>query len=129
MNKLDRAKQLQDRTKIFAVKIIHAFTALPKLEAARIIGRQFLGSGTSVAANYRAASRARSKAEFIAKLGIVVEEADETLFWLDLLVDSGLVRSEVVELLRNECNELVRIFSSSLATAKSNRSITQSPAR
>jgi four helix bundle protein len=129
MNKLDRAKQLQDRTKTFAVRIIHAFTALPKLEAARIIGRQFLRSGTSVAANYRAASRARSKAEFISKLGIVVEEADETSFWLDLLVDSGLVRSEVVETLRVECNELVRIFSSSLATAKSNRSITQSPVR
>lgn len=129
MNKLDRAKQLQDRTKAFAIKIIHAFAALPKLEAARIIGRQFLRSGTSVAANYRAASLARSKAEFISKLGVVVEEADETLFWLDLLVDSGLVRSEVVETLRLECNELVRIFSSSLATAKSNRSITQSPAR
>ena len=129
MNKLDRAKQLQDRTKMFAVNIIHAFAALPKLETARIIGRQFLRSGTSVAANYRAASRARSKAEFIAKLGVVVEEADETLFWLDLLVDSDLVRLEIVEALRTECSELVRIFSSSLATAKSNRSITQSPAR
>ena len=129
MNKLDRAKQLQDRTKVFAVKIIHAFTALPKLEAARIIGRQFLRSGTSVAANYRAACRARSKAEFLSKLGVVVEEADETVFWLDLLVDSRLVRAEAVEALRIECNELVRIFASSLATAKSNRSITQSPAR
>jgi four helix bundle protein len=129
VNKLDRARQLQDRTKTFAVAIIHAFSALPKLDAARIIGRQFLRSGTSVAANYRAASRSRSKAEFIAKLGIVVEEADETLFWLDLLVDSNLVRLEAVEALRLECGELVRIFSSSLATAKSNRSITQSPAR
>ncbi len=129
MNKLDRAKELQQRTKMFAVKIIHAFAALPKLESARIIGRQFLRSGTAVAANYRAASRARSKAEFIAKLGVVVEEADETLFWLDLLVDSDLVRLEVIESLRNECSELVRIFSSSFATAKSNRSITQSPAR
>jgi four helix bundle protein len=129
LNKLDRAKQLQDRTKMYAVKIIHAFAALPKLEGARIIGRQFLRSGTSVAANYRAASRARSKAEFIVKLGVVVEEADETLFWLDLLVDSDLVRLEVVEALRIECNELVRIFSSSLATAKSNHSIAQSSAR
>ena len=129
MNKLDRAKQLQDRTKTFAVAVIHAFAALPKSDAARIIGRQFLRSGTSVAANYRAASRSRSKAEFIAKLGVVVEEADETLFWLDLLSDSDLVRLEAVETLRCECNELVRIFSSSLATAKANRSITQSPAR
>ena len=130
MNKLERAKELQQRTKNFAVQIIHAFSALPKLEATRIIGRQFLRSGTSVAANYRAASRARSKAEFIAKLGVVVEEADETLFWLDLLIDSDLVRLEAIEALRIECGgELVRIFSSSLATAKANRSITQSPAR
>jgi len=129
MNKLERAKQLQDRTKAFAIRIIHAFAALPKLEAARIIGKQFLRSGSSVAANYRAACRARSKAEFISKLSIVVEEADETLFWLDLLVDSNLVRSEVVETLHGECNELLRIFSSSLVTAKSNRSITHSPAR
>ena len=129
MNKLDRAKELQQRTRKFAVQIIHAFSALPRLEAARIIGRQFLRSGTSTAANYRAASRARSKAEFIAKLGVVVEEADETLFWLDLLIDSGLVRLEAIEALRLECSELVRIFSSSLATAKANRSIAQSPAR
>src|SRR3954453_10367384 len=105
MNKLEQARQLQNRTKAFAVRIIHAFSALPKLEAARIIGRQFLRSGTSVAANYRAASRARSKAEFIAKVGIVVEEADETLFWLDLLVESNLVRCEAVQPLRAECEE------------------------
>ena len=129
MNKLDRAKELQDRTKMFAIGIIRAFAALPKQEASRIIGRQFLRSGTSVAANYRAASRARSKAEFISKLGVVVEEADEMLFWLDLLVDSVLVGLEIVEELRNECHELVRNFSSSLATAKSNRSIAQLPAR
>jgi four helix bundle protein len=125
VNKLERAKQLQDRTKGFAVRIVRAFAKLPKLEAARIIGRQFLRSGTSVAANYRAASRARSKAEFIAKLGIVVEEADETLFRLDLLVDAGLVRLEIVGPLRIECEELVRIFASSLATAKANRSTAQ----
>jgi four helix bundle protein len=114
---------------MFAVRIVRAFAALPKQEAARIIGRQFLRSGTSVAANYRATSRARSKAEFIAKLGVVVEEADETLFWLDLLVDAGLVRLEIVKPRRSECEELVRIFASSLATAKTNRSISQSPAR
>ena len=129
MNKLDLAKGLQNRTKKFAIEIIHGFTTLPKSEPTRIIGRQFLRSGTSVAANYRAACRARSKAEFIAKLGIVLEEADETLFWLDLLEDSKLVASDAIRPLRLECDELVRIFSSSLATAKSNRSITQSPAR
>jgi len=129
VNKLDHAKELQNRTQKFAVQIIHGFAALPKSEAAKIIGRQFLRSGTAVAANYRAACRARSKAEFIAKLGIVVEEADETLFWLDLLVDSNLVAPDAIKTLRLECNELVRIFSRSLATAKSNRSITQSPVR
>ena len=129
VNKLERAQQLQDRTKLFAVRIVRAFAALPKLEAARIIGRQFLRSGTSVAANYRAASRARSKAEFIAKLGVVVEEADETVFWLDLLVESGLVHMDIVKPLRTECEELVRIFASPLATAKTNRSISQSTAR
>jgi four helix bundle protein len=129
MNKLERAQQLQERTKLFAVKIVQAFAVLPRVEAARIIGRQFLRSGTSVAANYRAACRARSKAEFIAKLGVVVEETDETLFWLDLLVDSDLVKREVINELRNECGELVRIFSRSLATAKANRSLSQSSAR
>src|SRR5438270_12425373 len=123
MNKLDRAKELQKRTKDFAVEIIHAFVALPKTEPARILGRQFLRSGTSVAANYRAASRARSKAEFIAKLGVVVEEADETLFWLELLVDSVVVALCVIRPLHADCEELVRIFSSSLATAKSILSI------
>ena len=85
MNKLEAARKLQDRTKQFAIQIIRTFSSLPKTEPARIIGRQFLRSGTAVAANYRAACRARSLADFISKLGIVLEETDETLFWLDLL--------------------------------------------
>ena len=121
MNKLERAQELQDRTKQFALRIIQCFTALPTNEAARIIGRQFLRSGTSVAANYRAVCRARSPAEFISKLGTVVEEADETVFWLDLLVESRLVAATRLEPLRNEGVELLKIFSRSLATAKSNR--------
>jgi four helix bundle protein len=130
VNKLDRAKDLQGRTKRFAIQIIQEFPALPKSEATRIIGRQFLRSGTSVTANYRAVCRARSKAEFIAKLGVVLEEADETLFWLDLLVDSKLlVASQSVKTLRVECDELIRIFSSSLVTAKSNRALSHSPGR
>lgn len=121
MNKLERARELQDRTKQFALRIIHCFTALPKNDAARVIGRQFLRAGTSVAANYRSACRARSFPEFIAKMGVVVEEADETAFWLDLLIESGLVAAKRLELLRNESVELVKIFSKSLATAKANR--------
>jgi four helix bundle protein len=121
MNKLDQAKQLQDRTKKFAIRIIKAFARLPKDEAARIIGRQFLRSATSVAANYRAACRARSAADFISKIGVVTEEADETLFWFELLAEGDLVKTQIVEPLMKECQELLKIFSASLATAKRNR--------
>lgn len=121
MNKLQAAQKLQNRTKRFAILIIQAFSSLPKTEAARIIGRQFLRSGTSVAANYRAACRARSLPDFISKLSIVLEETDETLFWFELLVESKIVPSDSVESIRRECDELVKIFSSSLKTAKSNR--------
>ena len=121
MNKLEAARKLQDRTKQFAIQIIRTFSSLPKTEPARIIGRQFLRSGTAVAANYRAACRARSLADFISKLGIVLEETDETLFWLDLLADSKIVSADSLRSVRAECSQLVKIFSSSLATAKSNR--------
>ena len=80
MDRLDQAKRLQDRTKKFAVRVIKAFTRLPKNEATRMVGRQFPRSGTSLAVNYRAACRARSAADFISKIAIVTEETDETLF-------------------------------------------------
>jgi four helix bundle protein len=121
MSRIERARQLQDRTKKFALRIINAFSRLPKLEEARVLGRQFLRSGTSVAANYRAACRARSTADFVSKISIVVEEADETLLWLELLVEGKLVRAEKLEPLIAECEELLKIFSASLATAKANR--------
>src|SRR5437667_12745840 len=121
MNTLNRAKQLQARTKAFAIRIIEAFARLPKDEAARIIGRQFLRSGTSLAANYRAACRARSAADFISKIAIVTEETDETLFWFELLVESNLINVKLVEPLMSECDELLKIFSASLVTARSNR--------
>src|SRR5437870_8068154 len=110
MDLLNRAKQLQDRTKKFAVRIIKAFAKLPKDEATRVIGRQFLRSGTSLAANYRAACRARSSADFISKISVVSEEADETPFWLELLIDSELITSKKVESLMAECEELLKIF-------------------
>jgi four helix bundle protein len=81
---------LKRRTKLFAIRIVKLFKALPRTEEGRVVGKQLLRSGTSVAANYRAACRSRSKAEFIAKIGVVVEEADETVFWLELLSDVGL---------------------------------------
>src|SRR6266480_5017607 len=96
MNTLHQAKQLQDRTKKFAIRIIKTFAKLPKDEATRIIGRQFLRSGTSLAANYRTACRARSPADFISKVSIVSEEADETLFWFELLAEAELLRPELV---------------------------------
>ena len=118
MNTLNRAKQLQARTKAFAIRIIEAFARLPKDEAARIIGRQFLRSGTSLAANYRAACRARSAADFISKVSIVTEEADETLFWFELLVEADLISAKLAAPLLWECAELLKIFSAALATAK-----------
>ena len=110
MNTLNRAKQLQNRTKKFAVRAIKAFARLPKDEATRIIGRQFLRSGTSLAANYRASCRARSGAYFISKKSIVTEETDETLFWFEVLVEFELVRQRMVESLMSECEELLKIF-------------------
>ena len=111
-------EQLRSRTKQFAIRIIRLFRALPRAEEARIIGRQLLRSGTSVAANYRAAGRARSKSEFIAKMGVVVEEADETVFWLDLLVEADIVPETKLRDLSKEANELVAIFGASQRTAK-----------
>ena len=108
MNTLNRAKQLQIRTKKFAIRIVKAFARLPKDEATRIIGRQFLRSGTFVAANYRAACRARSAPDFISKISVVAEEADETLFWFELLVESELIKLKLVKSLMPECEELLK---------------------
>jgi four helix bundle protein len=85
---IDRALQLQQRTKKFALEFIELYRRLPRTGEARVIGNQVLRSGTSVASNYRAACRSRSKADFISRIGIVVEEADETVFWLELIVES-----------------------------------------
>ena len=120
-SRIEQAREFQERTKRFAIRVIQAFPSLTRSEAARIIGRQLLRSGTAVAANYRAACRARSAADFISKISIVTEETDETLFWLELLTDSKLIDANRLAPLINECSELLKIFSASLATAKSNR--------
>jgi four helix bundle protein len=86
-----QSEELRERTKKFAIRIVRLFRSLQKSAEGRILGRQLLRSGTSVAANYRACCRARSRAEFIAKIGVVVEEADETVFWLELLIDTGVL--------------------------------------
>ena len=111
-------EELKTRSKTFAIRIVRLFRSLPKTEEARIIGRQLMRSGTSVAANYRAVCRARSKAEFIAKIGIVVEEADETVFWLEMLGDTDIVARKKMEELLKEANELLAIFAASQRTAK-----------
>ena len=111
-------EQVRNRTKQFAIRIVRLFRSLPKTDEARTIGRQLLRSGTSVAANYRAVCRARSKAEFIAKIGVVVDEADETVFWLELLIETGIVSEEKLRDLLNEANELVAIFAASQQTAR-----------
>ena len=89
----NRSKQeeLRNRTKRFALRIIRLFRHLPRTAEAQVLGKQLLRSGTSIGANHRAAGRARSKAEFISKMGIVVEEADETVFWIECLIESGLL--------------------------------------
>jgi dUTP pyrophosphatase len=112
------SEQLKARTEEFALSIVRLWKVLPRAEEARVIGRQVLRSGTSVAANYRAACRARSKAEFIAKIGIVVEEIDETVFWLELVGKSKLVASESLKPLYKESKELFAIFTASQMTAK-----------
>lgn len=119
MNSLEKATELKQRTKTFAIRIVRLFRSLPHAPDAQTLGRQLLRSGTSVAANYRAVCRARSKAEFIARMGIVVEEADETVFWLELLSETGVIRPERTQELLKETNELVAIFAASLRTSKS----------
>lgn len=113
-----QADELKARTKQFAIRIVKLFRCLPKTEKARIIGRQVLRSGTSVAANYRATCRARSKSEFISKLGVVVEESDETVFWLELLVETGIVSPPKMQNLLAEANELLAVFAASQRTVK-----------
>jgi four helix bundle protein len=112
-------EELRQRTKVFALRVIKLFRALPNKEDARVLGKQVLRSGTAVAANYRSACRARSRADFISKIGITVEEADESAFWLELLIDAGIVKRARLEDLLVEANELVRIFQASRTTAKS----------
>jgi four helix bundle protein len=112
------AEMMRKRTKHFALLVIRLCRAVPANQESRIIIRQLLRSATSVAANYRAVCRARSTADFVSKMGIVLEEADEPLFWLELLVDAGIVPSESVKMPLQEADELVSIFVASLRTAK-----------
>ena len=106
------------RTKNFALRVLRLYRSLPRTNEARILGTQLLRCSTSVGANYRAACRGRSHAEFTAKLGIVLEEADEALFWLELLQEGRIFPGEKLRDLQQEANELVSIFVSSVRAAK-----------
>jgi four helix bundle protein len=114
-------EQLKQRTKQFALRIIKLVGLLPKTLEGREIGRQLIRSGTSIGANYRSACKGRSMAEFIAKLGIVEEEADESAYWLELVIEGNLLEKEVVEPLVQEANQFVAIMASSKKTASRRR--------
>ena len=110
--------QMRKRTKEFAKEIITLCRKLPDNREGRLIGNQLFRSGTSVAANYRAACRARSTADFISKLAIVEEEADETLFWLELIKEMKILDDNLLDSLMKENDELIAIFVSSIKTTR-----------
>jgi len=122
------AEELKQRTRKFALRAMKLVDSLPKTISGRAIGNQFVRCSTSVGANYSIVCRARSKAEFIAKMGIVLEECDECLFWLQLVMESGLLPQNRVKLLFDEANELTAIFTKSDKTARSQRQQAQKTA-
>ncbi|HEY3661263.1 MAG TPA: four helix bundle protein [Candidatus Udaeobacter sp.] len=116
-----RKADLKARTKEFALRVMKLIDALARTIQGRTIAKQIIRSGTSVAANYRAACRARSRAEFISKIGVVEEEADETCFWLELIIDSGVLAEERIRPLLSEAGEMVAIMAASRKSAIGNR--------
>lgn len=115
------SEELKIRTKKFALRVIRVVESLPAGRTADVIGKQLIRSGTSVAANYRASCRAKSPADFISKMGIVEEEADESLYWMELLVESSLVKKELLADLMDEADQLVAIIVSSINTARGHK--------
>ncbi|MCS6848758.1 MAG: four helix bundle protein [Anaerolineae bacterium] len=111
-------EQMKVRTKQFGLQVLKLYAALPKREEARVIGRQLLRSATSVGANYRAVCRARSDRDFLSKLGVVIEETDETLFWLELLAEGDIMPAAKLSALTQEANELLAIFGATQRTIK-----------
>ena len=114
------ADELKRRTKQFGLRGINVVEALPNTRTANVIGNQLLRSATSVGANYRSACRGRSKVDFISKIGIAIEEADESLYWMELLIEAGIVLEERLSPLMKEANELVSILTASVKTARGN---------
>jgi four helix bundle protein len=114
------------RTKAYALRIIKLVESLPNTPVCRTLGGQLLDAGTSVGANYRAACRPKSLADFIAKLGIVEEEADESLFWMELLIEAGIIKPELLGDLMKEGNEILAMVVSSIRTSKAKQIATKS---
>lgn len=112
------SEELKKRTKQFALRVMKLVDALPNTTAGRAIGNQLVRSGTSVGANYRAACRGRSKAEFAAKVGTVAEEADECCFWLELIIEGNLLPARLVNPLLVEADELTAIFTAAAKTTR-----------
>jgi four helix bundle protein len=115
---MEQGNTLLQRTKRFALRVIRLVDALPNTRAAEVIGRQLLRSATSIGANYRAARRGRSTAEFCAKLGVAEEEADESVYWLELLSESNIMRPKLLADLLQEAHELTAILVTSIRTAR-----------
>ena len=114
-------EDIRDRTKKFAIRIVRLFRALPRSVEAQVMGKQLLRCGTSFAANYRAVCRSWSKAEFIARIGVVAEEADESVLWLELLEETQTLSSKRLQDIMREARELTAIFSASQKTSRDNR--------
>jgi len=114
-------EEMKKRTKLFALGIIRLVESLPKERTAEVLGRQLLRSGTSVGSNYRSACRAKSVADFISKMGIVEEETDESLYWMELLIEAGIEVSIKMEALMTEAGELLSITVASIKTARKNQ--------
>ncbi|HWZ02554.1 MAG TPA: four helix bundle protein [Mucilaginibacter sp.] len=119
--RIEFAEAFKSRTKKFVVDNIKFFRTLPKTEEAKIIGRQLLRSSSSVGANYRAACRARSQAEFHSKLSTVVEEADESAFWMEILIEAEIVKPNELQYLNDEANQILKIAAASRKTVSKNK--------
>jgi len=127
MHDTDERFDLAERTKAFALRVMRLFCALPKSTQAQVIGKQVLRSGTSVGANYRETRRARSKAEFLAKIGDSLKELDETAYWLELLSESDIVSAPKLEPLQNETEQLLAIFTTIAKKTKGTLSAAKLP--
>ena len=119
MNNIEFSEGFKKRTQDFSIRIIKLYKSVSGTVEGQVIGKQLLRIGTSVAANYRAACRARSRAEFFSKMSIVVEEADESVFWMELLISIGIIPSKQLEPLLSEANEILSIVATARKTSKS----------